>query len=95
VLIEAGKYIVEVQASPTKRAARAAYLELHDWLPVDPGRVDARPGDEVVASRIERNRVVEEWRIRIPGEPGPDAGVREPRRRRPPGGAAAAAVELP
>lgn len=79
----------------TKRAARRAFRELRDWILVEPGRVSALPGDEVVVSLIERNRVVEEAHVRIPGDPGPDGGVREPRRPRPVGGAGRIAAEPP
>src|SRR5512132_1892520 len=91
-LIEVGDGI-HLEPRLTRRGARRAYLEICDSLVLDPGRVEARPGDEVLVSRVERGRVVREWRVRIPGESGPDIGVREPRRPRPASGAGAVEAE--
>ena len=60
----------------TKRGARKLWLRVRDLS--DP--VEVEPGREVLAARIERRRVAEEWRFRLPPYGGPEAGVREPRR---------------
>lgn len=72
----------------TKRGARRLWLEVHEWLPWE-----AEPGRETVVRRIEKRRVVEEWRLPPRGDPG--AGVREPRRPRPAAGGAAVTLDPP
>jgi hypothetical protein len=84
---------LEFSPTRTRRGARRAYLDAREWVVMDPGRIQALPGEQVRLSRIERSRVVEEVRIRIPGGAEPDGGVREPRRPRPVGGAGAAEAD--
>jgi hypothetical protein len=94
-VLVAGDGVFWVQRARTRRKARRTYLSLWDWLVLDPARIGASAGDDLIVRRVERERVVEERQVRIPGEPGPDIGVREPRRPRPAGGAGEAALDAP
>src|SRR4051812_6004581 len=82
-------------ATRTRRGAGRSYRDLVDWLPVDPARAEAAPGEELVVARVERRRVVDERIVRALGDPPPDAGTREPRRPRPSSAGGAALVERP
>jgi hypothetical protein len=79
----------------TRRGARRLYLEAVDWLPVHPEFAWSAPGEELTVLRIERGRVVARHRIRAPGQPPADGGVREPRRPRPSAGSAGALAVPP
>jgi hypothetical protein len=95
VLVWRGDHVVWTRGTRTRRGASRRYLDVFDWLPVHPGRAQAAPGNELVVVRVARRRVVEERRVRVPGEPPPDAGVREPRRPRPASSGGAAVAEAP
>lgn len=79
----------------TRRGARKRFLDVLDWLPGHPERAHAQPGDEVELVRVERERVAGNLLIRIPADPGPDIGTREPRRPRPSAGGTAALADPP
>jgi hypothetical protein len=79
----------------TRRGARKRYLDVLDWLPLDPQRAHAPPGAEVELIRVERERVAQRLLIHVGGDAPPDAGMREPRRPRPSAGGAAAVADPP
>src|SRR5204862_3090860 len=70
-------------------------LEILDWLPVNAQRAHAPPGAAVELIRVERERVAQRMLIHPPGDPPPDAGIREPRRPQPSAGGAAAIAYPP
>jgi hypothetical protein len=74
----------------TRRGARRAYGKVLEGLLLEPARSAATPGDVVRVCLIERRRIVQRQDLRIPGDPPPDAGVREPRRDPPSAGGTAA-----
>ena len=77
----------------TRRGARQAFFDLERRMMQREGvPAAASPHAMLVATRLERGRVVE--RVRIPIDPGddPDAGMREPRRPRPDGPRSASAA---
>jgi hypothetical protein len=93
VLVQDAERRIWLDTARTRRGARRLYLDALDWVPVHPGRAGASPGDQLTVVRVERERVVDQQHIRVPDDPAPSAGVREPRRPRPSAGGAAAVVE--
>jgi hypothetical protein len=77
----------------TRRAARRLQGDTFDWLMFHPQRAGASPGDDLAVIRVERRRIVARRDFRVPGEPPPDCGVREPRRPRPSAGGSAAVAD--
>jgi len=83
VLVWRDEWVAWSDGTRTRRGAARRYLDVMDWLAVDPDRAKAAPGDELLVVRVEKRRVKEQRVVRVPGERPPDGGVREPRRPRP------------
>lgn len=92
VFIERNGELHSREMARTRWGARRLYSDYVTCVATQPGRADAVPGDVLVILRIEGRRVVDARRLRVPGEPPAESGVREPRRPAPTQGGASAVV---